>query len=84
MNIYLISQYENVGADTYKSAVVIAIDSDAARNTDPRTGLRMGEFDWLAPYPQWASHPERVVVQHIGVALPEMPPGLILSHVRGH
>ena len=35
MNIYLISQRTNRSYDTYDSAVVTAVDEEAARNTHP-------------------------------------------------
>ncbi len=84
MNIFLISQYENCEIDTYHSAVVVAPDSEVARNTDPRTGLRMSAGDWKDPWSHWASCPERVIVQHLGSAAPNVPQGLVLARVRHH
>ncbi len=84
MQLYLISQYENCDYETYKSAVVVAADADAARHLDPRTGFPMTAADWRDPYSHWASCPERVVVQHLGTAAENIHPGLILAHVRFH
>lgn len=84
MQLYLISQFENCEIDTYHSAVVVAKDSAAAREIDPRSGLPMAAEDWKDPYSHWASDPKFVIVQHLGAADSSVSPGLILSRVRHH
>lgn len=82
MQIYLISQYESCGPDTCKSAVVIAQSSIEARWINPMTGLKMTQADWENPYSHWASRPERVVVQHLGIASPGVTHGLYCTNFR--
>lgn len=84
MNIYLISQTEEKGYDTYDSAVVIAADEDAARKTYPSalwhcddegsswpTGWRAGS--------EWCATPEAVTVKLIGCALPDAEAGVVCA-----
>lgn len=61
MNIYRISQTENSGYDTYDSAIVLAETEDEARNIHP------GGSDFVI-HGTWASHPEQVAVEYLGVA----------------
>ena len=74
MNIYLISQSEKDGYDTYESAVVIAPDEESARHTHPRRGIIR---EWW--HYDWASSPERVMVQLIGTAAPGAEPGVVCA-----
>jgi hypothetical protein len=71
MNLYLISQSENNGYDTYDSAVVCASNEDEARNMSPFTGEPM---DWASPskyyFSDWVSRADRVRVELLGPALP--------------
>lgn len=61
MPLYLISQTENEGYDTYDSAVVVAPDEEAARNTLPSEYAK-----WEDHYSSWASSPSNVIVKLIG------------------
>lgn len=58
MFLYLISQSEVRGYDTYDSAVVIAASEEDARNTQFFFG--------------WCGDPEKVDVTYLGVADPAM------------
>lgn len=71
MNIYLISQDENDGYDTYDSAVVAAPDEATARTIVP-------DENW--PHwgvGTWCSSPDKVKVEYIGTT--ERPQGVILA-----
>lgn len=65
MNIYLLTQTQRRGYDTYDSCVVIAADVEAAKSIHPR-GL--GPADWQDQY-TWADTPKEVTAEHIGVTL---------------
>ena len=58
MFLYLISQSEVRGYDTYDSAVVIAASEEEARHTNFSFG--------------WCDDPEKVDVTYLGVADPDM------------
>jgi len=79
MNLYLISQDENTGYDTYDSAVVCAPDEETARGMDPQTGEPV-IFDpdkrmmW-----DWCSSPDKVKVKLIGLAMWDLPQGVVCS-----
>ena len=63
MKLWLISQDENRGYDTYDSAVVAAGTEDAARKVHP------GGNEWGKDGGEWASAPEKVSVRCIGTAI---------------
>jgi hypothetical protein len=73
MNLYLISQNENRDYDTYDSAIVAAVDEDAARNTHPGGAWRQ-RYDT-----SWCKSPEAVNVELIGVAAEGIEPGVVLA-----
>ena len=60
MNIYIISQTQNRGYDTYDAAVVAAPDMETARHMHPSDGA----IDWSSY--TWASGPEHVTAQCVG------------------
>jgi hypothetical protein len=62
MKLWLISQDENGGYDTYDSVVVAADMEGLAREVHPG-----GE--WSADYSLWASAPEKVSVRRLGKAV---------------
>lgn len=74
MKLWLISQDENSGYDTYDSAVVAADSEDEARCTHPSN---VGIADWS--HGTWASFPDRVNVKLIGEAVPNTSAGVILE-----
>jgi len=78
MKLYLISQGENSGWDTYSEAVVCAKDENEARHTHPSTGRPMEKDDWAtACYGSWSGKPERVAVCYLGNATKGVKRGVI-------
>ena len=80
MKIYLISQNENRGYDTYSDAVVAAPDENTARIIHP-SGDIWG-VDWVPvdyAFPTWASRPDSVKVELIGEAVEGTKQGVICS-----
>lgn len=75
MNLYLISQVENNGYDTYDSAVVAALNEDSARLMNPKGG-KIADGEDISWY--WTS-PNLVKVQFIGIANLGTPEGVICS-----
>ncbi len=71
MNIYLISQYENTGFNTYDTAVVIAESEKAARLTHPS-----GEEEWIDE--SWAD-PEDIEVELLGEAVEGSRAGVVCA-----
>jgi hypothetical protein len=85
MNIYRISQTENVDYDTWDSAIVVASDADEARRMHPSgreyypkyMDMPSESYDpdsltmWKYTYNGWASKPEAVTVELVGVADPD-------------
>jgi hypothetical protein len=76
MNLYLISQSENGGYDTYDSAVVAAPSEDVARNMDPRNGE---PIVWGDRYSTWAYSVDAVKVEMIGKAAEGISQGVICA-----
>jgi hypothetical protein len=70
MKLYLLSQGENNGYDTYDSMVVAAESEDAARQMHPGN-----EWGWNV----WANSPEQVDVEYLGEAAPESEAGVICA-----
>lgn len=65
MNIYLISQTENEGYNTYSDAIVCAADADDARTIHPE-GKPIDQ--WKNRFPDWATSPDNVKVELIGIS----------------
>ena len=61
--LYLISQKENNGYDTYDSAVVVAESEEEARNTLPSDWI-----GWGGSYSAWASSADKVSALLVGTA----------------
>lgn len=79
MKLWLISQTENTGYDTYDAAIVAAETADDARKIHP---LRPTAADaWTSRFMTdvWASSPDLVTAECIGEARTDMPAGLILA-----
>jgi len=79
MKIYLITQNEQNGYDTYDSAVVCAENEEEARGIHPGPWVENGE-----PWPQyyyrtWASNPDVVVVKYLGEAIEGMEKGVVVA-----
>lgn len=78
MKLYLISQDENNDYDTYDSAVVCAPDEDAARLMDPG-GKNGAQADFGLGLSAWCSSADKVTVQVIGDAAPDLPLGVVCA-----
>ena len=71
MNLYLLSQSENRGYDTYDSCVVCAGNETLARETRP------GYSNWGDLFNSWASKPANVTVEFLGQAGDRISAGVI-------
>ena len=65
MKLYLISQSENGGYDTYDSAVVVAESEERARMMHPSDGKI---YPWPSWSNAWATKPENISVDYLGEA----------------
>lgn len=74
MNLYRITQNVNDGWDTYRGAVVAAINEVDARNIHPNN---LGELIW-DKYDSWC-RPDQVKVELIGVAVDGLERGVIIA-----
>jgi hypothetical protein len=63
IKLWRLTQKENNGYDTFDSMVVAAETELIARMTHPS-----GKFRPRSPYDVWASRPENVTVEYIGVS----------------
>lgn len=75
MNLYLISQSENNGYDTYDSAVVVAENEEDARNIHP-SGKNE---NWGYVFDSWCSSPNKVKVEYIGKPKTGTLKGILLA-----
>jgi hypothetical protein len=75
VNIYILSQNENRGWDTYDSCVVVAKDEDDAKTIDP-TGE---SFEPNSIYSTWAKTVEAIQVELIGVADESQERGVVCA-----
>jgi hypothetical protein len=74
MNLYLLTQKENSGWDTYDSVVV------AAKNEQEAKKILPSEYsDWNNLCGTWASSPENVTVEYIGKAKEGTVKGVVLA-----
>ena len=73
MKLWLLTQDECVGWDTYDSAIVAAETEDEAQSITPHgNGFDEDQFSW-------AHSPDAVLVKLIGEAIEGTPAGLILA-----
>lgn len=82
MNLYLISQDERCGYDTYDSAVVAAVDETSAKMIQPGyTKEELVTLNKVDPWKDnaWCSGPEHVLVELIGEARPGTEEGTICA-----
>jgi hypothetical protein len=90
MNLYLLTQNQVTGYDTYDSCVVCAVDETAARLMHPwgekykyiekQGWVQEDRPDWdIGSPPTWASAPRFVHVHLLGTARPEQEPGVICA-----
>ena len=76
MKLYILCQSENVGYDTYDSAVVAAKSEDDARKIHASGDDDHWKHDWNHT---WADKPEQVDVELIGTALRGTKRGVVLA-----
>jgi hypothetical protein len=78
MNIYLLSQGEENGFDTYDSCVVVAKSADKAKEIHPSSNYDKADLysnrsdrlnAWNHPGGTWASTPDNVTATLVGKAL---------------
>ena len=69
MKLYLISQTENGGYDTFDSAVVAAPDENAAKEMHPDGKLLKTSLDWKAETATWCHSKRKVKVEYLGIAV---------------
>jgi hypothetical protein len=83
MNIYLLSQNENGGYDTFDSLVVVAKSEAKARMIHPSESYGISREDAWGDsdraYSSWASKPENVTVSHIGKANTGANEGIVIT-----
>lgn len=72
MNIYVITQTEIRGYDTYDSAVVVAKSARDARRINP-------DGKWNDRFSAWCKVPKSVETELVGKALKRMKRGIICS-----
>ncbi len=76
MKLYKISQTENIGYDTYDSAIVAAPDEDTARMIDPDGRVFP---NWKREFSYWCPHPSQVTVEYIGEAKEDAQQGVVIG-----
>jgi hypothetical protein len=76
--LYLISQDENTGYDTYSACVVCAESEHAAARITPIDIFRDGKWSCIFG-DMWASCPENVTVKLLGTAAEGLEPGMVLD-----
>jgi hypothetical protein len=74
MNLYLISQTENIGYDVYDSAIVAAESEEKAKLINPDK-----YNDFTSTYSSWCSSADLVKVTYIGIAAEGITTGVILA-----
>ena len=75
MKLYLLSQDEHNGYDVYDSIVVCAKNANAARQMHPSARK---DNSWPNS-DSWASIPENVHVEYLGIAGSEIEEGIVLA-----
>lgn len=79
MKLWLIEQHINNDYDTYDSAVVAAVDEEAARDTHPYAAKTTRETEIEGKlYSSWAPF-DKVRATYLGEALAGMPSGGVLA-----
>lgn len=78
MKLYLITQTDKTGYDTYDAAVVAANSAEEAANIDPGSGEKLTETKRYDSG-TWTRDPSRVKVKELGVALADVSPGVICA-----
>lgn len=78
MNLYLLSQSDNTGYDTYDSCVIAAKNEAEARKMHPDGSTPVEK--WAEDiWDEWAKQPDQVEVKLIGKAVKGTEVGVILA-----
>ncbi len=77
LNLYLLSQSQHGGYDTWDSCVVAAKSTRDARKIHPSG--RNVSAPWEVTYSGWAESPDKVTAELIGKAKRGTKPGVICS-----
>lgn len=77
MKLWLLTQSDNSGYDTYDSCIVAAKTEEEARDIHPG-----GEVGWKYQRNSWAKSPDTVKVELLGTARKGTEVGMILSSYR--
>jgi len=77
MKLYLLTQSENRGYDTYDSCVVCAESEEDAKTIHPSECRR--DKPWEYKWDEWATSPDKVECQELGESNDEQERGLILA-----
>ena len=76
MKLWLLSQKDNRGYDTFDSCIVAAENEEEVKKIHPGC---LEEYPGWHPYKDWANSPESVQVKLIGEAISEIERGVILA-----
>ena len=81
MNLYKISQIDNLNYDTYHASIVAAPSEDIARDMHPGYGHAL---DWQKAkenwtHSSWVGYRDQVIVELVGLAAPRTKQGVVLS-----
>ena len=82
MKLWLISQNDRDGYDTYDRAVVAATTAEDAAKIHPNGYSSYqpgGESDWPSTYGSWCESADRVTVRYLGESGDGMEPGVICA-----
>jgi len=83
MKLFLLSQTEYRGYDTYDSCVVCAESVEDAVIIHPSAiyGIDFTPScpNWDRTYPDWATHPDHVQAEYLGEAAPGVRRGIICA-----
>jgi hypothetical protein len=79
MKLWLISQGDNYGYDSYDSAVVAAETKGEAQRTHPRGDDPSIKDPWSYHEYTWVKSPDQVDVEYIGVAAKGTKAGVICA-----
>lgn len=79
MKLYIISQTEVRGYDTYSDAVVAAPDEETAKKIRPNGEVWGVDWRRRGLFDSWASHPDLVKAELIGEAVEGTKQGVICA-----
>ncbi len=84
MKLWLLTQDDSTGYDTYDGVVVAAEDVESAKNTPPWPKEGAWAKAWGSGGGRtWANEPARVRAEYLGEARDNMPAGVVLASFIG-